>query len=67
MNDQIIQIEVALNFLNTLFSKAVYFNDMTSINKLNDIRYDIYYGNLFNYDTCIKNLKYIEGLLNKYE
>ena len=62
----IIQIEVALNFLNTLFGKAIYFNDNKIIDELVVLRHNIYYGD-FNYDLFLKNLQDIEIKLKKYD
>lgn len=67
MNDQVIQIEVALNFVNTLLSKAVAFKDNNLINELSNLRHDIYYGDVFDYDNVIGELKSFDVKLKKYE
>ena len=67
MNDKVIQIEIMLNFLNTLFAKAVFLKNNELINELNILRHDIYYGDNFNYELIIKKLQYIEIKLKIYE
>ncbi len=66
MNDKIIQIEVALNFLNTLFAKAIYFSDKKMIKEIELLRRNIYYGD-FEYDSFLKKLQEVEKKLNQYE
>lgn len=61
------QIEIILNFLNTLFGKAVYYKDDKIIGELSTLRRSIYYGGEFDYDSIFKQLKDKENELNKYE
>ena len=67
MDDEIIQIEVALNFINTLLAKANYFKDSKVADELTSLRHDIYYGKIFQYPDIIKKLQGINLVLNKYE
>ena len=64
--DNVLQIEIALNMLNTLFAKAVAFKDDKTFYELYKIRNKIYYGD-FNYDSTIESLKKIKNFLNKYD
>jgi hypothetical protein len=57
--DEVIQIEIVLNFLNTLFAKAVYFNDEPIRKELADFRHEIYYEKRFNYESSIEKLQAI--------
>jgi len=66
MDDKVMQIEVILNFLNTLFAKAVSFKDEEVTNKLNLIRHDVYHGD-FVYELFLAKLQEIEVILKKYE
>jgi hypothetical protein len=68
MTDEIIQVEVSLNFLNTLLAKAVYFKDIGLITELGQLRHDIYYSETFSYELLLEKLKNIErSLKEKYE
>lgn len=67
MNDKVIQIEVALNFLNTLFGKAVYFKDAEAINELNVLRRGIYHDDDFVYERIIQMLQDREIKLQRHE
>ena len=60
MNDKVIEIEIALNFLNTLFAKAIYLNDFKVVNEINMLRHSVYYGDSFNYEATLKKLQMIE-------
>jgi len=64
--DAVIQIEIALNYLNDLFAKSVAFKDDEAINKLNTLRHRIYYGD-FDYQMVIKELTETSEQLKKYE
>lgn len=66
MKDKVIQIEVVLNFLNTLHAKALYFKDNAIANELSVVKHNIYYGD-FEEKLVLNNLKNIESRLNKYE
>ena len=66
MDDEIIQIEVALNFINTLLAKANYFKDNKVADELNSLRHGIYYGETFQYTYYIEKLQEIKQVLNKY-
>lgn len=67
VNDTVIQIEVVLNFLNTLLSKAIFFKDGESIEKLHTLRHVVYYGSNFEYDSMLRKLQEIEVILKHYE
>ena len=63
--DNVIQIEIALNYLNDLFAKSIAFDDKPIISELNVLRHKIYYGD-FDYQTAIKELSGISEQLKKY-
>jgi hypothetical protein len=63
MNDTITQIEVVLNFLNTLFAKAINFKKVHIVNELSALRREIYYGDNFDYELTLKKLQDIVGRL----
>jgi len=63
--DAVIQIEIALNYLNDLFAKSIAFKDDEVMNKLNALRHQIYYGD-FEYHAVIKELSEISEQLKKY-
>ena len=68
MDDPIIQVEVALNFVNSLLAKAVYFKDDDFRKELSGIRHSIYYDGDFNHESIIKKLQDISKILDeKYE
>jgi len=67
MNDAIVQNEVVLNFLNTLFSKAMFFKDDEMICELNKLRHHIYYEKDFDYELILSELKVMEVKLKRYE
>ena len=54
MTDKVLQIEVILNFLNTLFGKAISLHNTKITNELSLIRKNIYYGDDFEYDVILK-------------
>jgi hypothetical protein len=64
--DNVLEIEVVLNMLNTVFAKAVFFNDVSVISKLNTMRHNIYYGE-FNYESYLSLLKETDKYLQKYD
>lgn len=65
--EEVLQIEVLLNMLNTLLSKAIYFKDTNLTNELQIIRHDVYYSDNFNYNSLLEKLKTIDKDLKKYE
>jgi hypothetical protein len=67
MQDKVIQIEVALNFLNTLFGKAIYFKNKDIVDKLSSLRRSIYYKDDFEYYLFLEQLQSIEVQLKKYD
>lgn len=67
MNDLVIQLEVSLNFLNTLFSKAMYYNDTKAVNNLCSLRKSIYYEDNFVYEIILKKLQETEIELRQYD
>ncbi|MCK9351380.1 MAG: hypothetical protein WCT49_02965 [Candidatus Paceibacterota bacterium] len=67
MNDPIIQNEVALNYLNTLFGKAIFFKDLEKVHQLNVLRHTVYYEKDFDYEAVLKILGEIEEKLKRYE
>ena len=64
--DPIIQIEIALNYLNDLFAKSVAFKDGEIIKELNALRHQIYYGD-FEYENTKAELNKLDKELKKYE
>lgn len=65
--EEVLQIELLLNFTNTLFVKAVAFKDVEIINELHNIRHGIYYDKDFNYECILEKLKSIDiKLKTKY-
>jgi hypothetical protein len=64
--DSVVQTEVLLNMINTLFSQAVCFHDESSIKELHDIRHQVYYGN-YEYGSLVQTLQRIQSTLKKYE
>ncbi|MDO8659316.1 MAG: hypothetical protein Q7K54_01820 [Candidatus Parcubacteria bacterium] len=66
MKDRVIQIEVVLNFLNTLHAKALHFKDNVIADELSAVKHNIYYGD-FEEKLLLNNLKNIESKLKKYE
>ncbi|MCF7844189.1 hypothetical protein K9M47_04880 [Candidatus Gracilibacteria bacterium] len=67
MDDPVIQIEVALSFVNTLLAKTTAFKDEKHAQELRTIRYGIYHGDDFNYEEIIEKLKKIDTELKKYD
>lgn len=67
MVSKTIQIEVVLNFLNTLFSKAIFYKDKEMIGELNHLRHNIYYGEDFVYEDLLTKLQNIELKLESHE
>lgn len=65
MTDKVLQIEVILNFLNTLFGKAISLHNTKITNELSLIRKNIYYGDDFEYDVILKKLQALEMDLNQ--
>lgn len=65
--DAIIQLEVLLNLLNTVFGKAVYYKDYVMVKRLSTIRHTIYYTNDYVYESLLKELHGLDLELNKYE
>ena len=64
--NNILQIEVLLNMLNTVFAKAVHFKNDELIKELHTLRHKIYYEN-FNYEESLNLLKKADIELSKYE
>lgn len=64
--DQVIQIEILLNFVNDLLAKSVAFNDDKIEKELSSMRRQIYYG-IFEFDEIVETLKIIGGKLKKYD
>ncbi len=64
--DNIIQIEILLNFINDLLAKSVAFNDDKIEKELSSMRRQIYYG-IFEFDEIVETLKTIGGKLKKYD
>lgn len=64
--DRVLQIEVLLNWLNTLFAKSSCFDDIESIDELHLLRKQIYYKD-FDYDITSQALEKISDRLKKYD
>ncbi len=64
--DSILQIELLLNLLNTLFGKAMFYKDYATTNELSLIRRRIYYGDC-EYNSTLESLKQISTKLNVYK
>jgi len=65
--DKIIKMEILLNFLNSLLSKAIFYKDTKIISELTLIRHNIYYSPEFNYELTFQALKIQEEKLSKYD
>lgn len=65
--EEVSQIELLLNFTNTLFAKAIAFKDAEMIEELYKTRRGIYYDDEFNYEKILGKLKESDiKLKNRY-
>ncbi len=65
--DKVLQIEILLNMINTLLGKAIYFKDNILINDLQFIRHNVYYEDVFEYNSLLERLSVIDKKLKEYE
>lgn len=64
--DRILEIEICLNYLNSLMAKSVAFHDVSACDELSALRRQIYYG-AFDYHAIFQSLKDLDEKLKKYE
>ena len=65
--DKIIQVEIILNLLNTIFGRAICDKDTEVVKELSLLRHEIYYGDNFDYGLILKQLEDKEKVLKQYE
>lgn len=64
--DTVLQTELILNMINTLFGKAIFFQDAHVIKELSQLRHSVYYAH-YHYDEVLKHLEKIDIILQAYE
>jgi len=64
--NKVVEVEVLLNIVNTLLSKARFLKRDKEFNNLKSIRHDIYYQDNLDYKLTMHSLKEIDGKLNNF-